>query len=31
MHKALGVVAPGLVSLLLIQLMSDVVYVRAVD
>jgi hypothetical protein len=31
MHKALGVVAPGLVSLLLIQLMSDVLCVRTVD
>ena len=30
MHKVLSVVAPVLVSLFLIQIMSDVLYVRAV-
>jgi hypothetical protein len=30
MHKALSVVVPVLVSLFLIQIMSDVLYVRAV-
>lgn len=30
MHRAFGVVVPVLVSLLLIQIMSDVLYVRAV-
>jgi len=29
MHRALGVIAPVLVSLFLIQLMSDMLYVRA--